>query len=210
MSEQRLWKEIDDSINIWYLDNSDRCLFAREFKRGLGYQGGDTNQLILNFKKDGTKRNSPEWRWRNVAVQKFADELSYLFKPETKLALTSIPSSCVESDPKYDCRFEDLFEKLLLKFPKLRVENPIKCKSSVESAHSGVGTRKPAIIKDNYLWEGFKTPTNHLAIIDDVITTGGHFKAFTDFLKENGYAGGYTGVFWARTITDNSPSDLSE
>ena len=33
-----------------YLQPGDRCLFFGEYFAGKGYQGGGTNQLILNFK----------------------------------------------------------------------------------------------------------------------------------------------------------------
>ena len=39
-----------------------------------------------------------------------------------------------------------------------------------------------------------------LIIFDDVLITGTHFGAVSDFLKKNGYKGEIVGVFWARTI----------
>ena len=124
-----------------------------------------------------------------------------MIKPELVLTITFIPSSKVKNDIEYNNRFEDLFKKLLESRPNLSVEWPVTIKKTVRTSRYG-GPREPTLIKQNYKWNGFKknTPPKILCILDDVLTTGAHFRAISDFLKENRYKGIIVGIFWARTV----------
>jgi hypothetical protein len=45
-----------------YLTAEDDCFFLGEYTARGGYSFSDTNQLVLNFKKDMSKRGQPEWK----------------------------------------------------------------------------------------------------------------------------------------------------
>ena len=115
--------------------------------------------------------------------------------------ITSVPSSKAKNDPDYDSRFEDLFTELLKSRPNLSDEWPVTIKKTVRTSRHG-GPREPTLIKQNYKWNGFKktTPPKILCIFDDVLTTGAHFRAMSDFLRENDYKGKIVGIFWAKTV----------
>lgn len=196
------WKRIDESHRITHVRNDDICIYAREYHGGgQGYNAGETNQLILNFKKSPTKKtNTNEWYYRERDVMRFATEASVLFKPEVNYALTAVPSSKASTDPEYDNRFEDMLRQLVRLRPNLVIEWPISVRATQQAAHRG-GSRRPEEIIENYVWNGFANGVPEtLFVFDDVVTTGSHFRAASDFLRANGFTGRIVGTFWARTL----------
>ena len=68
--------EIDDLLrpDHPHLQPDNRCLFLREYLAGVGFQGGETNSLILNLKKSPDRRGQPEWRYREKAIARVVAE----------------------------------------------------------------------------------------------------------------------------------------
>ena len=114
----------------------------------------------------------------------------------------AIPSSKHKDNFEYDRRFEDFFEEFLKLRPNLNIEWPIDIKQTGQASHQG-GLRNPEECKNNYIWKGFssKKSLGKLCVFDDVLTTGAHFRAVSDFLRENGYKGQIIGIFWSRAIS---------
>ena len=208
-----------------HLKAEDCCFYAREYQAGKNWKAGETNQLISNFKKLRSLKTieyhgqtvqviSPEWPYREKAVQQFQKEWFYFFEnyiqhtSDRETTITAIPSSKHKTDLEYDNRFEDLFKKITETFSKryhdviLNVEWPVEIKNTMPAFHISTENRlPPGKIKANYQWKGFKQQSpKTLFIFDDVITTGAHFRAISDFLMENGYTGKIIGIFWAKAI----------
>ena len=183
----------------FHIKTTDKCVYAREYKARQGYKGGWTNQLILNFKKPPLTKETPEWKYRAEAVRIFAREIEKLFKPDSTATITAIPSSKLKTHLEYDNRFEDMFKELLKTRPHLNIECPVEIQNTMPPSHHG-GSRSPEDMKKNYKWKGFKTTPEKIGIVDDVLTTGGHFRAMSDFLKEKEYKGQIVGIFWSRAV----------
>ena len=196
------WHILKQPHEHHYITDADYCLCKREYVSGYGYQGGPTNKLVLNFKKTPDRKNNPsEWQCRIRAVETFAREAEILFPLDLNISVTAIPSSKHKNDPEYDNRFEDLFKKLSKARPNLNIEWPIEIKKTIQASHHG-GGRDPEGFKRNYVWRGFKKNSyKALCIFDDMLTTGAHFRAVSDFLRENGYKGRITGIFWSRAMS---------
>ncbi len=157
----KLWKRIDQSHNHGHIQESDKCLYAREFKKHQKGNDGDTNDLVINFKKP-PKDNGQFYRNRDL--KRFALELSEIFQPNSSTTITAIPSSKHKSDPEYTRRFEDCFKELQSARKNLKIEWPIEIKKTVKASHSG-GSRDPDEIKENYVWKGFSgNPPEVLAV----------------------------------------------
>lgn len=198
-----IWYKLDESYLAFhpYIKTDDKCIYAREYKTQEGFKGSQTNNLIFNFKKSPKKKETPEWHHRTLAVKSFAKELSQLFKASTTASLTAVPSSKPKTHPEYDNRFEDVFKELLKIHPALNIESPIEIKNIMQSSHLG-GSRNPQDIKKNYVWKGLKSSCKKIGVLDDVLTTGAHFRTMSDFLKENGYEGEIVGIFWSRVVSN--------
>ncbi len=195
----QLWKQIDaiDLPSFGHLKSDDVCYYARNFVRNAGFDGGETNSLVLNFKKEPGRQGQT---YRQNAVDRFIEEVSVLIqcKADT-VAVTAIPSSKSKTDSAYDNRFEDMFAGLKKIRSCLQIEWPIIAKESVLASHLG-GARTPSQIISNYEWKGFVDAVpDFILIFDDVLTTGAHFRAFSDFMRGNGFSGQIYGIFWAKS-----------
>ncbi len=191
-----------ENQDLSHIKDNDVWLYAREYKADTGYKGGPVNSLVLNFKKSpSSKKNKLEWSYRKKAVRQFKEDVEPLLKTNPKGGiLTAVPSSKTKDHPEYNSRFEDLFKEILKSLPGWQVEWPVEIKENQEPAHRS-GERSPEFFKKNYIWKGFKyKEPKILCIFDDVITTGSHLRAMSDFLRENKYTGKIIGICWAKTI----------
>src|ERR1700684_2001923 len=104
---QRLTK-IDDLTRSdhWYLSESDHCFFLGEYTARKGFAFSATNQLILNFKKSVTTRNTAQWRYKERAIAQAAAAFRTAIADAAlnKATLVPIPPSKAKSDPLYDDR----------------------------------------------------------------------------------------------------------
>lgn len=195
----RLWNILEQPNSHHHIKDDDVCIYAREYVTGYGYQAGPTNRLILNFKKKPSIRikNPQEWRYRTDAIEVFVRETNQL-RGGLLQTVTAIPSSKQKNHPEYDNRFEDFFKSLSKSQPLLSIEWPIEIKKTTRASRCQ-GDRDSKSIKENYSWKGFKkVPPKELYVFDDVLVSGAHFRAVSDFLKENAYIGKIIGVFWAK------------
>ena len=195
-----LWKKIEvfEEFPPLSLEPDDICLYAREYVSGGGYEAGEANQLIVNFKKPQEReQNQGEWYFKQQAVSKFARELSSLLPEGIHFAF--IPCSKTKDDPEYDRRFEMLWTMLHHIRRDLILCNPFSFKTSHKSAHLG-GTRDIDEIYNSLNWHGLEENEGleKIVLIDDMITSGSHFKACQKLILEHHPDIRVIGVFWTR------------
>lgn len=198
-----IWKRIDiqDAVeNIpAFLKPDDECYYARDYIPRGGWDASEANRLMENFKKEPSKKNTAEWHWKQVAVNQLADELTPILPRDS--TVFSIPSSKLKTDPEYDPRFDMLFDRLGILKWNVNVTEPIICKASQVAVHLGGASRNPDDIKDNYQWKGFEDDCpEEVYIIDDVITSGGHFRACKEIVQENCPETSVIGIFFCKTV----------
>ena len=197
----KLWKKINILSESYptFISDSEKCLYTRDYISGGGFEG-EANQLILNFKKSLDKKGTAQWQHRDRAVRLFAQEIASIV-PDVPMHFMAIPGSKPWEHSENNQRFQDLFKELKRIRPKILFHWPINCRKAIKGSSQG-GTRSPKEIMDNYKWAGFSCNINEISkiiIVDDVITSGAHFRACVDYLKEQGFKGEITGVFWAKT-----------
>jgi hypothetical protein len=90
------------------LEPGDRCLFFGEYFAGRGYQGGGTNQLIMNLKIKPTvaRQNPPRGRYKEQAIGEVAAHFRRVFGVADKEQWTwvPVPTSKRPGHPEYDDR----------------------------------------------------------------------------------------------------------
>lgn len=195
-----LWKKVErvgvENFPI-YLEDDDICYYARDYISKGGFQASKSNDLINNFKKPADRKGKPEWRYKKTAMQQFAKELSDIL-PDGIL-VTCMPSSISKTDSNYDSRLEDTLQQLRKTRPNIIVEFPISVKQTTLAAHSGAN-RDPNQIYRNLEWKGIQISSDKIVLIDDVLTTGAHFKACQRLIWEHCPGIDIIGVFWAKTV----------
>jgi hypothetical protein len=169
----------------YYLTEEDRCFFIGEYTAGMGYAHSATNQLVLNLKKSVDRRNRPEWKYKEKAIQEAATVFRETI-PETVLQCATfvpIPPSKAKTDPFYDDRITRLINAIR-PYPPLDIREIVVQISSTEAVHIGARMAPDDItqiyrIDPSTLIRGIQA----IAIFDDVLTTGAHFKAIVKLLS---------------------------
>lgn len=194
-----LWKKIDLlEVRPFCLQEGDDCYYAREFVARGGFGASHTNDLIVNFKKAPRYRGTSAWKYKVDAARRFATELSSALPDDISISI--IPASKVATDPEYDPRMDMMLEHLCGIRPDVHVQSPFRVRSSSTAVHHG-GDRRIATITDNLVWNGFSgNRPDGLVLVDDVITSGAHFKACQRIIERHHSTVSIAGLFWARTI----------
>lgn len=197
--------KVDDLIrpDHSYLGPEDECFFIRSYKPREGFLGGDTNSLILNFKKQMDRKGLPEWHYKNLAIKKIAEEFaSTIPLPWLQQAtLIPIPPSKARENPLYD----DRMLQVLYLVSKLigitcDIRDLILHNSDMISSHQTELRPTSEEIQSNYKFNpSLIHPMPRLiALFDDVLTTGAHFIACKDFLIPHFPSVPIVGIFVAR------------
>ncbi len=181
------------------LAEEDRCYFFGEYTAREGYSYSDTNSLILNFKKPMTRKGQPEWPYKRRAILRVVDMFKHLLPGEwlARMTLVPIPPSKVKSHPEYDDR---MLQVLRMLGHDLDVRELILQHRSTKAFHESDHRLGLQELFDNYrIDESAAQPAPEgIALFDDVLTNGTHFKAAQAVLQ-NRYPGiDVVGVFIAR------------
>jgi len=196
------WKilEVVENPPLHIRPQLDECVYAREYTARGSYRASEANNLISNFKIEPRYRNTPRWRHKEAAIQQFADELAAgITRQIPHLVIAPIPTSTVRSDPGYDHRLEGMLATFGRLRPDIPVARPLAVRSSVTASHLG-GGRDIQAIADNLDWSGIGVQCETLILVDDVLTTGAHFRACKQKVHEHHPGLRVVGFFWARTI----------
>jgi phosphoglycolate phosphatase-like HAD superfamily hydrolase len=156
--------------------------FARVYR---GRSNSWTDDRIRIFKT----KNRNQLRYKRFAAALFAFELNSVI-PDGSWVVFVLPAA-LKGTVDYDDRWE-IVEEMLGKYAagkNLKFCQAIVPTSSSTPAHlQGADSpdRDPAVIKARLKWVGGIPPeTSDVTIIDDVLTVGGHLRAYHDIVKEN-------------------------
>jgi len=185
----------------YHLDRDDVCYFMGEYTTGKGYRYSSTNQFILNLKKSVQRRGMPEYWHKEQAIRQAGGLLNSVLNPEFIKVGTfvPVPPSCAAGDPLYDDRITQVIAQIA---PNVDVRELVRQIVSTQGAHLLQDRPGPQDIYDNYeIDESLAAPVPlTIAVVDDVLTTGAHYKAMARILKERFPNVQVTGLFLARRV----------
>jgi hypothetical protein len=203
---QRLTK-IDDLTrpDHWYLTAEDDCYFLGEYTARKGYAFSATNQLILNFKKSLDKRGTPQWRYKDRAINEAASAFRAALTGDllNVLTLVPIPPSKAKADPLYDDRvMRTLYG--IRRQPPLDIREMILQRASTAAVHDQDQRPRPEDIEANYTIDNaLRNPAPRaIGLFDDVLTTGAHYRAASAVLQAAFPGVRVIGFFIARRVPD--------
>ena len=134
------------------------------------------------------KRGTPEGKWKRWAIE----EITKLFiesHPETPdlshIIFVPIPPSKIKTDPLYDDRIVQV-ASAFCKARKGDFREILSIKENIEPSHAGEKRPKPAEIEANLILnpELCTIKKDIIILVDDMITSGAHFKACQRKLHE--------------------------
>lgn len=197
--------KIDELIRLdhWYLDEQDECYFIGEYTAGRGYTHSATNQLILNLKKGVDRRGRPEWMYKENAIWQAGTTLRDSLNPTflQNATFVPVPPSRATSDPLYDDRMVRVLGRL---GQNVDVRVLVSQRQSMHEAHFSQNRPGPHELYQNYdVDNALVEPTPiQIAVVDDVLTTGAHFKGMKMTLEDSFPGVPVVGLFLARRVPD--------
>jgi predicted amidophosphoribosyltransferase len=184
-----------------YLDGDDVCYYFGEYTAGEGHAFSKTNQLILNFKKAMDKKGSAQWTYKELAIQQVGQIFRTGIRPESNFTFVPIPPSKIKGDPLYDDRLVRSLS-ILKKDRNPDIRELVLQTQSLDASHLSARRPTPDELLDNYIFvSSLKLPVpEKIVIVDDVLTTGCHFKAVKKLIKEHFPGVPVVGLFVARRV----------
>lgn len=182
-----------------YLEAQDTCYYTGEYTAGEGHSYSNTNQLIHNFKKTMDKRGTAQWQYKERAILQAANSFRGAIKEDARITFVPVPPSKAKTDPMYDDRMLQLLQATC-RGRHTDIRELIVQLQSVEAAHLADRRPTPDELVANYrLEESLAEPLPQVIfIVDDVLTTGCHFKAVQRLLEQRFLQARIAGLFLAR------------
>ena len=182
-----------------YLDPQDICYYAGEYTAGEGHAYSETNQLIHNFKKTMDKRGTAQWQYKERAIVQAANIFRAAIKADAQVTFVPIPPSKAKTDPLYDDRMLRMLQ-LVCKGRYTDIRELVVQTRSSEAAHLSQARPRPDDLAAIYeLDERLTDPApSTIFVVDDVLTTGCHFKAVKRVLQHRFPDAVVVGFFIAR------------
>jgi hypothetical protein len=192
-------QQIDDTNrrDHHYLAPEDECYFLYEYTAGAGWQHGTTNQLIHNLKK---KKGDGGFHYKPAAITRCSRDFSATIAEPwlSNSVLIPIPPSKIKTDPAYDDRISQICRGIRKPGPP-DVRELIEQIKSTEAFHEGQRL-KPNELRANYNFN--EADLNNLpasvGVVDDLLTTGSHYRAVKDMILERAPNCRVVGFFVAR------------
>ena len=190
-----------------YLTEDDVCCFIGEYTARKGYAYSATNQLILNLKKPMNRRGRPEWKHKERAIRQAADAFRTALDPGAidRLTFVPVPPSKAKDDPLYDDRLTQML-RAVRPDSSLDIREIIVQNVSTDAVHASDERPTPQQIEKLYQIETTLTTPGpgFVAIVDDILTTGAHFRAAKSILSTQFPEIPVVGLFIARRAPDTS------
>ncbi len=197
---------IDDSNrdDHFYLTAADTCLYLFEYTSQRGYSFSQTNNLISNLKKKPSQAGSPGYHYKARAIAGCARALGATLNPAwlQSATLVPVPGSKARDHPDHDDRVERICRQMRAPPPDVR-NLVVQTTSTTASHEAGPGERvKVEELLDVYAMDETAVQPAPLSvgIVDDVLTTGTHYRAMHSVLSQRFPDVPIIGLFIARRV----------
>ncbi len=190
LPERLTWIDETTRSQHRFLEEGDRCLHFGEYFAYKGYQGGGTNQLILNFKMNPSiaAANPRRGRYKMQAIAEIANGLRNAIPRENAEQFTwiPVPPSKAVGHPEHDDR---LFRALASAFNGYNVDvrSLLRQNASVEGDHAGTRIATMdlmALLEVDHTALTTQPIRQGIILFDDLLTTGKHFKCCERRIRE--------------------------
>lgn len=200
-----------DHVN---LNADDECFFLYEYTSHTDYNYSATNNLISNLKKKPSLRGTNQYWYKTQAIQKCSADLAGAINKKwfDGGTLIPIPPSKARTDPEYDDRITKICNGI--PSPTQRpndVRELVVQTASLPAAHAG---QRPTVedLLAVYAIDESKAnpPPTQIAVVDDVLTVGTHFRAMKTILNRRFPGVPVVGLFIARRVFRNPFEEFAD
>ena len=191
----------------WYLREGDVCHFIGEYTARKGSAYSATNSLILDFKMSVLNAGLPVWRHKEAAIATAAAVLRGAMHPSVldKVVFVPMPPSKAKGDAGYDDRLVRMLRAVRPGRP-LDVRELIVQTRSMEPSHQRSTRPQASEIARRYrIDERLAVPEpGVVAVVDDLLTSGAHFRAAQRVLRRRFAGIEVVGLFLARRVPETT------
>ncbi|MBJ7438586.1 MAG: hypothetical protein JHD35_06135 [Sphingopyxis sp.] len=190
----------------YHLIPTDICYYLYEYTSHRGYTFSSTNGLISNLKK---KPSQPGQYYKEQAITTCAHALRQALNPNwlASATLVPVPGSKALGHPERDDRMERVCQQMGQPSPDVR-SLIIQTQSTTASHEAAPGDRitVDALRALYTIDEALTVPAPQaIAIVDDVLTAGTHYRAMHSTLTARFPEIPIIGVFVARRVFPDDP-----
>lgn len=197
---------IDDSNrdDHFHLTADDNCYYLFEYTSHRDYSFSGTNNLISNLKKKPSLAGQPGYHYKGRAILACGSYLAATLSPDwvREATLVPVPGSKARDHVDYDDRVERIC-RAIGQTP-LDVRLMVNQRASTNASHEvGPGDRVTVEqLLDVYeIDETVAEPApRQMAIVDDVLTAGTHYRAMHTILSQRFPSVPLVGIFIARRV----------
>jgi len=193
-----------------YLTEDDTCYYLGEYtaRKDFGYSA--TNNLISNFKKGMDRRGKAEWKYKDQALADIAKAFRVALDDSalSRFTFVPVPPSKSKTDEMYDDRVTRMLWKIR-PVPPLDVRELIVQTESSIASHESEVRPSPNDIEELYEIDDSlsSNPIESIAVVDDMLTTGAHFRAAKHVLSIAFPDASVIGLFVTRRVPDTAELD---
>ena len=188
-----------------YLRPTDVCHFLGAYTARKGFAYSATNRLILDFKTALAGAGRRQRGHKEAAIATAAAALRQALRPEAldRAVFVPVPPSRVKGEAGYDDRLVRMLRAVRPERP-LDVRELIVQRRSTEPSHRRTERLRPAEIVELYgIDEALEAPgARVVAVVDDLLTTGAHFRAAARALTQRYGDIRVVGLFLARRVLE--------
>lgn len=197
----------------WYLRRTDVCRYLGEYTSRKGFAYSATNGLILDFKTAVSRRGRRHWPQKETAILAAAAALRGAMTAGEleRLVFVPLPPSRAKDDDGYDDRLARMLGAVRPERP-LDVRELIVQGRSVEPAHRRAARLRAWEIEELYrIDEALEAPTSGVvAVVDDLLTSGAHFRAAQRLLSRRFPDIDVVGLFLARRVMETAAAGVED
>ena len=186
-----------------YLKEGDVCFYLFEYTSKTCFKHSTGNELINNLKKSPNKKDLPEYKYKLKAMKDCSEHIASRFNLDwlKEATLVPVPPSKVKGNLIYDDRMLQICNDIPVDF-KVKVKELIVQTKSTTAAHKR--SNRPNVEELIQIYSFNKSivldAPSHIGIVDDLLTTGAHFRAMKEILNFNFPGTPIVGIFIARRI----------
>lgn len=207
---------IDDSSrgDHYHLTANDTCYYLYEYTSHRDYSFSATNQLISNLKKKPSQAEQPHYWYKGQAIESCGRALAAALNPNWlgNATLVPVPGSKAPGHPDHDDRIERICR--LMRQPPPDVRPLVQQATSTNASHEvaqGDRVTVEELLNLYTINEGIAhPPPRSIAIVDDVLTAGTHYRAMQTVLTERFPGVPIIGLFVARRVFPDNPLDFGD
>lgn len=195
-----------DETNVgdhWHLGAQDRCFFLYEYTSNRDYSFSQTNNLINNLKKKPTA-SAAQLRYKDQAIAACGAALKATLNAEWLRTATLVPAPPSKSPAHAD--YDDRMRRVAQAIPHQDIRALVRQAgdfvASHERANQGLNRISLEELLEAYsIDETLAAPAPmRMAILDDVLTNGTHYRAMQARLAERFPHAEIIGLFIARRV----------